>query len=193
MSRSGTHKGRCQEGIRTWPGDYARRRAGLTVLLDPSLLLPVLPPRGAGGPSPGRSTPRAAGRRPAAAPRWPRRPCLLQPGRGDRLAPRRVHQVRVEAVVLQQVGQPAPAERGLERHWRPRRQIAYQPQERRRAVHHVPVQLHLAVLGDHRHLGPLAVHVDTDVDRHCRVSFPELQDSRPREVVHAGFGCDLTS
>ena len=37
----GTHKGHhCQEGVRTWPGDYARRRAGLTVLLDPSLQLP---------------------------------------------------------------------------------------------------------------------------------------------------------
>ena len=33
----GTHKGHhCQEGVRIWPGDYARRRAGLTVLLDPS-------------------------------------------------------------------------------------------------------------------------------------------------------------
>src|SRR5438552_3899744 len=28
----------------------------------------------------------------------------------------------------------------------------------------------LTVLGDHRHLGTLAMHVDTDVDRHCRVS-----------------------
>ena len=37
----GTHKGHhCQEGVRTWPGDYARRRAGLTVLLDPSSQLP---------------------------------------------------------------------------------------------------------------------------------------------------------
>jgi len=37
----GTHKGpRCQEGIRIWPGDCARRRAGLTVLLDPSSQLP---------------------------------------------------------------------------------------------------------------------------------------------------------
>src|SRR5690348_18383765 len=37
----GTHKGhQCQEGIRTWPGDYARRRAGLTVLLDSSSQLP---------------------------------------------------------------------------------------------------------------------------------------------------------
>jgi hypothetical protein len=30
-----------------------------------------------------------------------------------------VHQVRVEAVVLEQLDQPAPAERGLERHRRP--------------------------------------------------------------------------
>ena len=45
----GTHKGhRCQEGIRIWPGGYARRRAGLTILLDPSSQLPVLPPRGRG-------------------------------------------------------------------------------------------------------------------------------------------------
>ena len=37
----GTHKGhQCQEGVRTWPGDYARRRAGLNVLLDPSSQLP---------------------------------------------------------------------------------------------------------------------------------------------------------
>jgi hypothetical protein len=34
---AGTHKGHhCQEGVQIWPGDYARRRAGLTVLLDPS-------------------------------------------------------------------------------------------------------------------------------------------------------------
>jgi len=40
-SLCGTHKGHpCQEGIRTWPGDYARRRAGLTVLLDLSSQLP---------------------------------------------------------------------------------------------------------------------------------------------------------
>jgi len=29
---------------------------------------------------------------------------VLQPRRGDRLAPQRVHQVRLEAVVLQQIG-----------------------------------------------------------------------------------------
>ena len=110
---------------------------------------------------------------------------VLQPRRGDRLAPQRVHQVRVEAVVLQQLGQPAPAERGLERHRRPRGQIADQPQDRLGAVHHVLVQLHLAVLGDHRHLGALAVHVDADVDRHCRVSSPELE-SFTRSVLLPG-------
>jgi len=37
----GTHKGHhCQEGVRIWPGDYARRRAGLTILLDPSAQVP---------------------------------------------------------------------------------------------------------------------------------------------------------
>jgi hypothetical protein len=90
-----------------------------------------------------------------------------------------VHQVRLEAVVLQQLDQPAPAERGLERHRRPGRQITDQPEHRLRAVHHVLVQLHLSVLGDYRHLGPLAVHIDADVDRHCRVSSPELGISYP--------------
>jgi hypothetical protein len=37
---------------------------------------------------------------------------VLQPRGGDRLAPQRVHQVRIEAVVFRQIGQPAPAERG---------------------------------------------------------------------------------
>jgi hypothetical protein len=87
--------------------------------------------------------------------------------------------VRVEAVVFQQIGQPAPAERRLERHRRPRGQVPDQPQERLGAVHHVLVQLHLAVLGDYRHLGALAMHIDADVDRHCRVSSPELGISHP--------------
>jgi hypothetical protein len=38
--------------------------------------------------------------------------------------------VRAEAVVFQQIGQPTPAESGLERHRRPHRQITDQPQER---------------------------------------------------------------
>jgi hypothetical protein len=36
------------------------------------------------------------------------------------------------------------------------------------------VQLHLAVLGDDRHRGPFAAHIDTDADRRCRVSPPKL-------------------
>src|SRR5580704_19605603 len=37
----GTHKGyHCQEGARIWPGGDGRRRAGPTVLLDPSAQLP---------------------------------------------------------------------------------------------------------------------------------------------------------
>src|SRR5712691_12949209 len=46
----GTHKGHhCQEGVRIWPGDFTRCRAGLTVLLDPSSQLPgVFSPRGRG-------------------------------------------------------------------------------------------------------------------------------------------------
>ncbi len=115
----------------------------------------------------------AAGPRAAAAPRWRRRPCL-QPRRGDRLAPQRVHQVHIEAVILQELDEPAPAERGLERHRRPRGQTADQPQHRLGTVHHVLVELDRAVLGDHRHLGALAVPVDAGVDRHCRVSSPEL-------------------
>ena len=46
----GTHKGhQCQEGVRTWPGDYARRRAGLTILLDPSSQVPGSSRRAARG------------------------------------------------------------------------------------------------------------------------------------------------
>ena len=37
-----------EEGVRIWPGDYARRRAGLTVLLDPSSQLPRSCRRGQG-------------------------------------------------------------------------------------------------------------------------------------------------
>ena len=46
----------------------------------------------------------------------------------------------------------------------PAGQVPDQPQQRLGAVHHVLVQLHLSVLGDYRHLGPLAVHIDADVD-----------------------------
>ena len=76
-----------------------------------------------------------------------------------------MHQVRLEAVVLQQPGQPAPAERGLERHRRPGGQVTDQPQHRLGSVHHVLVELDRAILGDYRHLGPLAMHIDADVNR----------------------------
>jgi len=39
-------------------------------------------------------------------------------------------------------------------------------------VRDVPVRQHLPGLIDHRHLGSLAVHVDPNVDRHRRASFP---------------------
>ena len=96
---------------------------------------------------------------------------VLQPGRGDRLALQRVHQVRVEAVVLEQLQQPPPAERGLERRGRPRRQAADHPQDRLGPVRHVPVRQHLATRIDDCHLRTLAVHVDPDVNRHCRPPF----------------------
>jgi hypothetical protein len=62
-----------------------------------------------------------------------------QPGRGDRLAPRRVRQVRLEPVVLEQLDQPAPAERGLERRRRADRHISDRPQDRFHPVRHVPL------------------------------------------------------
>jgi hypothetical protein len=91
---------------------------------------------------------------------------VLQPRRGDGLAPQRMDQVRLEAVVLQQLHQPPPAVRGLERRRRARRQIADHAQDRPHAVGHVAVGEHLAVLIDDRHLRALAVHVDSDVNRH---------------------------
>src|SRR6516164_749687 len=96
---------------------------------------------------------------------------VLQPRRGDRLAPQRVHQVRLEAVALQQLHQPPGAERGLERRRRPRRQPADHLQDRLHPVRHVAVDENLALGIDDRHLGALAVHVDSDVDRHCRPPF----------------------
>jgi hypothetical protein len=96
---------------------------------------------------------------------------VLQPRRGDRLALQRVHQMRLEAVILQQPGQPSPAERGLERRLGAGRQAADHRQDRLHAVVHVAVGEHLAILVDDRHLGALAVDVDSDVDRHCRSPF----------------------
>jgi hypothetical protein len=91
---------------------------------------------------------------------------VLQPGRRDRLALQRVHQVRAEAVTLQQLQQPPPPKRGLERRGRARRQAADHTEDRLHPIGHVTVGEHLASLVDHRHLRTLAVHVDPDVDRH---------------------------
>ena len=58
----GTHKGhQCQEGVRTWPGDYARRRAGLTILLDPSSQVPGSSRRAARGQAGAPAAQRAGG------------------------------------------------------------------------------------------------------------------------------------
>jgi len=81
--------------------------------------------------------------------------------------------VRIEAVVLQQLHQPPPAERGLERRGRARRQAADHAEDRLHAVGHVAVGQYLAILIDHRHLGTLAVDVDSDVDsRRCPCGTP---------------------
>jgi hypothetical protein len=96
---------------------------------------------------------------------------VLQPRRGDGLALQRVHQVRLEAVVLQQLYQPPPAERGLERRLGACWQAADHRQDRLHAVRNVAVGEHRAILVDNRYLGALAVDVDSDVDRHCRSPF----------------------
>jgi hypothetical protein len=88
------------------------------------------------------------------------------------LAPQRVHQVRGEPVVLQQFDQPPRAERGLERGRCAGRQAADHLQDRLCPIGHVAVGEHLAFGVDDRHLRALAVHVDPDVDRHDRASFP---------------------
>src|SRR4029077_4518686 len=44
-------------------------------------------------------------------------------------------------------------------------------QDRLHPVGHIPVGEHLPRLVDDRHLGALAVHVDSDVNRHCRPLF----------------------
>jgi hypothetical protein len=94
------------------------------------------------------------------------------PSRGDRLALQRVNQVRAEAVVLQQLYQPPPPERGLKRHRGARWQPPDHAQDRLRPIGHVAVGQYLPALIDHRHLRALAVHVDSGVNRHSRASFP---------------------
>ena len=103
---------------------------------------------------------------------------VLQPRRGDRLAPRRVHQVRGEPIVLQHRHQPPRAERRLQRGRRARRQAADHLQDRLCPVGHIAVGEHLATGVDDRHLRALAVHVDPDVNRHDRASFPSSTVTR---------------
>ena len=61
------------------------------------------------------------------------------------------------------------------------------------AIGHVAVGEHLATLVDHRHLRPLAVHVDSDVDRHRGP--PSRARVSPGNYVHRaeqGRGSGLT-
>jgi hypothetical protein len=99
-----------------------------------------------------------------------------------------VHQARVEPVVVQHFHQPGPAVGSLECHRRAGRQLADQLQDRLAPIHHVVVELNLAVPGDDRHLRALAVHVDSHVNRHCRVSFPELVLTRGASSYRAELG-----
>jgi hypothetical protein len=77
-----------------------------------------------------------------------------------------VHHVRLEAVAFQQLQQPPPAERGLVRRRRACGQAADHVQDRLYPAGDVAVGEYLATLIDHRHLGTLAVDVDSDVNRH---------------------------
>jgi hypothetical protein len=91
---------------------------------------------------------------------------VLEPGRGDRFAAARVHQVGLQAEFLQQVGQPAPAIGGLEGDRCARRQPAKQRSQLGGVVGQVAVGELRATLVDERDLGALAVHVYADVDAH---------------------------
>jgi len=93
---------------------------------------------------------------------------VLQPGRGDRLAPQHMDQVRGEPVILQQFHQPAGPVRGLQRRRSARRQAADHLQDRLHPIGHIAVGKHLPGLVHHRHLRALAVHIDPDVNRHRR-------------------------
>jgi hypothetical protein len=110
-----------KESVLSWPGDLISPRGWLLCCLPCSCWFPV-PPRGpsqAGAPARSNWAKIAA---PALV--------VLQPGRGDRLAPRRVHQVRGEPIGLQQFHQPAGAVSGLERGRGARRQAADHLQDR---------------------------------------------------------------
>jgi hypothetical protein len=83
-----------------------------------------------------------------------------------------MRQVRGEPVILQQRHQPPRAEPRLKRGRRPRRQATDHPQDRLCPIGHIPVSQHLTTGAGDRHLGPLAMHADPDVNRHHRASFP---------------------
>jgi hypothetical protein len=77
-----------------------------------------------------------------------------------------VDQVRLQAELGQQAGQPAPAVGRLERDRRARRQRAKDRDQLGGVVGQVAVEHLAAVLVQQRHLRALAVHVHADVDLH---------------------------
>jgi hypothetical protein len=77
-----------------------------------------------------------------------------------------VHQVRLQAEFVEQVGQPAPAVGGLEGDRRARLQPAKQRRQLGRVVGQVAVGQLRATLVQQRDLGALAVDVHAGVDLH---------------------------
>ncbi len=113
-----------------------------------------------GAPRAARSTPRAASQRAAAAPRSRRRSWHSS------AAPRRSPSTAAGATGAGRSRSPPaapPAEHGLEHRGRARRQAADHAQHRFQPIRHIPVWQDLPRPIDHRHLGPLAVHIDSHV------------------------------
>ena len=98
----------------------------------------------------------------------------LHPRGGDRLRVPRMSEVELDPLGLEQVGEPLPAEGGLERDLRVRAQLGEDGAQRVRVVRH-PAREQLETLlvegGDVR--GP-AMEVDADVDHGGLLSDPEL-------------------
>jgi hypothetical protein len=91
---------------------------------------------------------------------------VLEPGRRDCLAALGVGEVGIEAEVVEQLGHPPPPVGGLERHRGARLEGGEQRRQLAGVVGDVAVgDLFSRVVQD-RHLGPLAVHVQSDVN-HC--------------------------
>jgi hypothetical protein len=78
----------------------------------------------------------------------------------------RVDQARLEAELVEQVGQPAPAVGGLEGDRRPRVELAQNRNQLGWVVGEVAVEQLRATRVQHRDLRALAVHVHADVDLH---------------------------